>query len=179
MEEFNIIGEASQGSPWNSCLRGIRELNSPQATVWSERFTFGGLQIAVSAGINIEWQIKAIRVLLRTSTEIGLNWCGSTASTIIMSEIPKFLTKPSIKTLSPKWLLICHFNVKKNGFSFVRKLINGNIFLKCQLTGLCFNLNSSDIIPSKTMHLLASDREVSERLSSKLVKWTIWCRRIL
>ena len=145
----------------------------------SERVTFGSLQTVVSAGVKIERQVIAIRVLLRASTEIGRNWCGNTASTTIMSEIPKFLTKSSIKTLSQKWQIICHFNLKKYGFSFVGKLINGNIFLKCQLTGFCLNLNSSYIIPSKTMHLLASHREVSERLSSRLVQRTMWCRRIL
>ena len=89
----------------------------------SERFTYGSLQITVNAGVKIERQIKAIRVLLRASTEIGRNWCDSTASTTITSEILKFLTKSSsIKTLSQKWVIICHFNLKKIWLLFCRKI---------------------------------------------------------
>ena len=97
---------------------GVEFASSNSLVSTSKRFTFGSLQIALSAGIKIERQIKAIRVLLRTSTEIGGDWRGSTASTTIMSEIPKYLTKPSsIKTLSQKWVIIQHFNLKKYGFS--------------------------------------------------------------
>jgi hypothetical protein len=50
---------------------GVEFASSNILVSTSKRFTFGSLQVAVSAGINIERQIKAVRVLLRTSMEIG------------------------------------------------------------------------------------------------------------
>ena len=99
-----------------------------------------------------------------------------------MSEIPKFLTKSSgIKKPSQKWKIIRHFNLNIHGiFSFVGNLINGNIFFEVLINWLlpqvkkfhCFHLQQDDA--SSCCH-----GKVSEHLSSTLIHWTTWCRRIL
>jgi hypothetical protein len=50
---------------------GVEFASSNSLVSTSKRFTFGSLQVAVSAGIKIERQIKEVRVFLRTSTEVG------------------------------------------------------------------------------------------------------------